>query len=226
MTYLSLSLLWIYVGRWNLEDLSDPLSWPLHLCNTAMFLIPICIIFKTQRLFNFCLFINVMGSLLAMILPGELSGLNAIGTERVSFWVNHYAAFFMPVLLVALKLFPRPKFKEWVWSVVELSVYFFAMLFVNAWFSNYGSCDYFFLNSDFIVSSLGEWAERTRDFTFTFNIGDLTFTFYPIYQALFYLVYIAFTVGIWFIYALLFASWDKAEDRRLRERDYKRMKKN
>ena len=225
MLYLSVALLWIYIGRWNLQDLSSPLSWPLHLCNTAMFIIPICILFKMDRLFNFCLFINVMGALLAMILPGELDGLNAIGTERVSFWVNHYAAFFMPVLLVALKVFKRPKFKQWVYAVIALTVYFLAMLFVNAWFTNYGDCDYFFLNSDFIVSSLGAWAERTRDIVVSFEFKGLTFTFYPLYQALFYIVYIAFTVGIWFIYALLFASWDAAEDRRQRERDYKRMKK-
>ena len=225
MIYLSLSLLWVYIGRWNLEDLKSPLAWPLHLCNTAMFLIPLCLIFKMNRLFNFCLFINVMGSFLAMMLPGELDGLNAIGTERISFWINHYAAFFMPVLLVALKIFKRPKFKQWVYAVIALTVYFVAMLIVNAWFSNYGDCDYFFLNSDFIVSSLGNWAERTRDFTVSFTVRGLNFTFYPVYQSLFYLVYMAFTVSIWFIYELLFSTWDAAEDRRLRERDYKRMKK-
>ncbi|MBO5879979.1 MAG: YwaF family protein, partial [Clostridia bacterium] len=225
MLYLSVALLWVYIGRWNLEDLSSPLSWPLHLCNTAMFLIPICIAFKQEKLFNFCLFINVMGSLLAMLLPSELDGLNAIGTERVSYWVNHYAAFFMPVLLVALKVFKRPKFKQWVYAVIALTVYFLAMLFVNAWFSNYGSCDYFFLNSDFVVSNLGLWAEKTRNFVVSYSFNGLTFTFYPLYQALFYVVYIGFTVGVWFIYALLFAAWDAAEDRRLRERDYRRMKK-
>ncbi|MBE6645513.1 MAG: ATP-binding cassette domain-containing protein [Ruminococcaceae bacterium] len=225
MIYLSVSLLWIYIGRWNLEDLKNPLSWPLHLCNTAMFLIPLCLIFKMDRLFNFCLFINVMGAFLAMMLPNKIDGLNAIGTERVSFWINHYAAFFMPVLLVALKIFKRPKFKEWIYATVSLSVYFLAMLIVNAWFSNFGECDYFFLNSDFIVSSLGLWAEKTMEYSVSFDINGLNFTFYPIYQSLFYVVYIAFTVAIWFIYELLFSSWDAAEDRRLRERDYKRMKK-
>ena len=225
MIYLTLALLWVYLGRWNLADLRNPLSWPLHLCNTAMFLFPLCLIFKLDRLFNFCLFINVMGAFLAMLLPNVIDGLNAIGTERVSFWLNHYAAFGMPVLFVALKIFKRPKFKEWVYATIALTVYFFAMLFVNAWFSNYGECDYFFLNSDFIVSSLGLWAERTMDLVVSFKLNGLTFTFYPIYQALFYVIYIGFTVGIWFIYELLFASWDAAEDRRLRERDYKRMKK-
>ncbi len=225
LTYMSLGLLWVYLGRWDYEMWLDPLQWPLHLCNTAMFLVPLCLVFRMRRLFNFCLFINVMGALLAMVAAGDMDSLNAIGTARISYWVNHYAAFFMPLLMVALKIFRRPKFKEWVYAVIALTVYFIAMLVVNAWFSNYGECDYFYLNSDFITDKLGQWAENTRKFTVSFKIELLTFTFYPIYQALFYVVYVGFTVGIWFIYALLFSSWDEAEERRLKERDYKNMKK-
>ena len=225
MVYLVLSTFWAYIGRWNFEMLKDPLNLPLHLCNTAMFLFPLCLLFKLEKLFNFTLFINVLGALLAMLMPWELNGINAIGTERVSFWLNHHIAFFVPLLLVALGLFKRPKFKEWIYSVVALTVYFVAMLFINAWFSNYGSCDFFFLNSDFVVSKLGLWAERTRDITVSFNIGELSFTFYPLYQALFYIVYLSITVGIWFIYAILFGWWDAATDRRNREKDYKKMKK-
>ena len=225
MIYHSLALMWIYVGRWNLEMLKDPTNLPLHLCNTAMFLLPLCLIFKMNKLFNFCLFINVLGSFIALLMPDVMDGLNAIGTARVSYWVNHYAAFYLAVLFVALKLFKRPKFKEWVYSLIAMAVYFGAMVFLNAWFSNYGTCDYFFLNSDRVTSELGDWAEKTRDYTFTFHIKDLTFTIYPVYQAIFFVVYVAATVGMWFLYEILFASWDAAEDRRLRERDYKRMKK-
>lgn len=227
MIFFSLAWMWVYLGRWTFTDLAVPWQWPLHLCNTAMFLIPICLIFRMRRLFNFCLFINVMGALLAMIMAEELGMVNAIATERISYWINHYAAFFMPVLLVALKIFKRPGFKEWVWAVIAFAVYFFAMLFINAWFSNYDTgVDYFFLNSDFIVDKLGRWAERTRDVVVTFNINDLTFTFYPIYQTLFFIVYVGvFTVGIRFIYELLFRAWDNAEYRRERERSYKMMKK-
>ncbi len=228
LIYMSVATLWVYIGRWTAEMLARPTSWPLHLCNTAMFLIPLCLIFKMDRLFNFCLFINVMGAFLAMMLPGELSGLNIIGTERVSFWLNHYIAFFLPVLAVALKVFKRPKFKEWVYAVIALTVYFCAMLFTNAYFTvKYPGTevDFFFLNSDFIVSSLGQWAEKTMLYELHVPFGEYTLTFYPLYQALFYLVYVGLTVGIWFLYELLFKLWDASEDRRLRERDYKRMKK-
>ena len=227
LIYMSLAFLWIYLGRWELWEFKTPTNWPLHLCNTAMFLIPLCLIFKMRRLYNFCLFINVMGAFLAMCVPNQIDGLNAIGTERVSYWVNHYPAFFMPVLMVAFKVFKRPKFKEWVYAVIALTVYFLAMLFTNAYFTvRYAEeVDFFFLNGDFIVSNLGHWAERTLDYTAQVAVGEYTLTFYPLYQTLFYFAYIAFTVGIWFLYALLFSTWDAAEDRRNRNKDYKRMKK-
>ena len=224
MLYFCYSLLWSYLANWEFADLRNPLSWPLHLCNTAMFLFPICLTFKLEKVFNFCLFINVMGALLAALMP-NIGDANLLSTETVLFWLNHYPAFFMPLLLVALKLFKRPKFKEWVYSLIVFTIYFVLILFINAWFTNYGDVDYFFLNSDFVVSKLGKWAEDTRNIVASFKIKELTFTFYPLYQALFYLVYVAVTVGIWFLYEILFASWDLAEDRRLRERDYKRMKK-
>jgi ABC-type multidrug transport system fused ATPase/permease subunit len=134
----------------------------------------------------------------------------------------------MPILVVALGVFKRPKFKEWVYAVIALVAYFCAMLFANAYFSvKYNTeCDFFFLNSDHIVSQLGEWAERTRDIVVNVPLGEYTLTFYPLYQALFIGIYILFTVAIWFLYAVLFTSWDKANDRRQRERDYKRMKKD
>ncbi len=226
MIYISLGLLFVFMGRWELADFKDPLSWPLHLCHTAMFLIPLCLIFRMRRLFNFCLFVNVMGALLAMMIPGEFDGLNALGTTRVAFWLNHWAAFFMPVLIMALKVFKRPKLKEWAMAVGEFCVYFFLILFINAWFSNFGEADFFYLNSDFVVSNLGKWAENTQKLVISFKIKDLTFTFMPLYQTLFFFIYIGFTVGVWFIYALLFSMWDAAEDRRKRKRAFKMMKKS
>lgn len=226
MMYMSLSLLWSYMAYRDISEWIVPTNWPLHLCNTAMFIIPICLAFRLKKVFYFTLFINVLGAFFAMILPNTSSSVNALGAIRIHFWINHYPAFFMPILLIALKLFDRPKFKEWLYSQAAFAAYFVFVLICNAWFSNYDSgVDFFFLNSDFIVDKLGEWARRTRDFVVSFNINDLKFTFYPIYQTIFYLVYVAISAGMWFLYTLLFTTWDAAEDRRLRERDYKDMKK-
>ena len=231
MIYLSLAWMWTYLSEYSFESLKNPLAWPLHLCNTAMFIIPLCLIFRMNKLFYFCLFVNVMGAFIAMLLPAVGEGSNAFSLTLVRYWVNHYQAFFGPVLIVALGLFERPKFKQWVYSLIAFCCYFFFILFINAWFSNYGEVDYFYLNSDFVVSKLGKWAEDTRNIVVSFSLNDpfgdgvLNFTFYPLYQALFFTVYVAITVGMWFLYEILFRSWDVAADRRLKENDYKRMKR-
>lgn len=226
MIYLSLATMWTFLVKWDYKEIiNDPLGWPLHLCNTAMFIIPLCLIFKMNRLFYFTFFINVMGAFLAMVMPNTGSDVNILSTGVYMFWVNHFCAFFMPVLLVALEQFKRPKMKQWIYSMISFVVYFIGILFINAWFTNYGSVDFFFLNSDFVVEKLGLWAEKTRDFVWSFKINNLTFTFYPIYQFLFFLVYVFISVVMWFLYEQLFQMWDVSNDRRLKEREYKRIQR-
>ena len=228
LIYASLAFLWIYIGRWELAEFKNLANWPLHLCNTAMFLTPICLVFKTKRLFNFCLFVNVLGAFFAMLMPHAIVEAGPIGTERISFWLNHYAAFAMPLLIISLKIFKRPKFKQWVYALIALTAYFGLTLFLNAYLTqkNGEVCDFFFTNSDFIVSKLGLWAERTRDFTFVVNFKGYDLTFYPIYQALFLSIYFLLSVGVWFLYGIMFNAIDADEDRWKRERDYKKMKKD
>lgn len=228
LIYMTLGLMWVYIGRWELHEFKNLANWPLHLCNLAMFLVPLCLIFKMKRLFNFCLFINVIGALFAMLMPYALAECSPIGTERISYWVNHYAAFGMPILVMALRIFERPKVKQWLYSLAALVVYYSSMVFVNAYLTQREGevSDFFFTNSDFIVSKLGLWAEKTRDFTVTLNFRGYDLEFYPIYQLIFIGVYLLLSVGVWFLYGLLLTAIDADEDRSKREKDYKRMKKD
>ncbi len=175
---------------------------PLHLCHTAMYITPLCLTFKLKKVFYFTYFINVLGAFLALVMPD--TGEQAIFDTGIwLFYMNHYHAFFMPLLVVGLGIFRRPRWKEFKYSMIGFSIYFVMMLIVNAWFTNYNaSVDYFYLNGDFIVDKLGTWAENTRNFVWSFKIGELSFTFYPLYQFLFLVVYYGFAFGMWFIYEL------------------------
>ena len=226
MIYISIAFMWAYMRYWTMADFPQPWSWPLHLCNTAMFIIPLCLIFRMKRLFNFTLFINVLGALFAMVIPDVDQVENIMEYYSIHFWLNHFAAFFMPILIIALGLFARPKFKQWVYSLIAFAVYFILVIFLNSYFTAIGhETDYFFLNSDFIVDKVGEWAEKIFEITATFKIGDAVCTLRPVYLIVFFVVYVAMSVGVWFIYAVLFKFWDETADRRLKERDYKNMKK-
>ncbi len=177
-------------------------SFPLHLCCTAMYVTPLCLTFKWKKLFYFTYFINVLGAFLALTMP-NYENATIIGTEVWRFFGNHYQAFFMPLLVVALGMFRRPRWKEFKYSMVAFAVYFCAMLFINAWFSNYNpDVDYFFLNSTFIPEKFGNWGENLLNVKLEFDLGSLHFKFYPLYQALFFIVYFAAAFGMWFLYEL------------------------
>ncbi len=175
-------------------------GWPIHLCNTAMYIIPLCLIFKWDKLFYFTYFINVLGAFLAMAMPNMGESTNLYSTRCLEFFINHYIAFFMPILIVALNVYRRPRLKEFKYSMVGFGIYFAIVLICNAWFSNYGDVDYFFINSDFIADKLGTWAENLRLVVWEFNINNLKFVFYPVYQALFFVCYVILGLGVWFLY--------------------------
>lgn len=210
LTYISIATMITFCLNYKYDTFLAPTAWPIHLCNTAMFLVPICLIFKWNKLFYFTYFINVMGAFLAMLMPNYPKMTNLYSVRMVTFWTNHYCAMIMPILMVALKIFERPKIRQFWYSMGWFAVYFVFALFMNAWFSNFSgkTVDFFFLNSDFIPKKLGAWCERMFDVTASFNIGSYTFTFHPFYQAVFFIVYVGIAFGIWFVYEQFFSIAD------------------
>ena len=198
---------------------------PLHLCNTALYITPLCLTFKAKRVFYFTYFINVLGAFLAITMPNYgtdgLSG-SVFIAGTVGFYFDHYQAFFMPLLVVGLGIFRRPRWKEFCYSLVGFGAYYVLMLICPRWFTNYNAgVDYFFINSDFIADKLGTWAENLRNVKWEFDINNLHFTYYPIYQSLYFLVYVAMSFGMWFLYELGYNSIQGWQDIAVRNRKIK-----
>lgn len=209
LLYLSLVTLITYCYYYDFSSFIEPSSWPLHLCNTAMFIVPICLIFKLKKLFYFTFFINVLGAFFAILMPNYSDVSGAFSAEVVAFWVNHIMAFAMPVLIVFLGVYERPKLKEFFFSMLGFLLYFTLVVFLNSYFTAIGkNVDFFFVNSDFIAEKLGTWAENLRDTTWTWKIDGKALVFYPVYQSLFFAVYIALGALMWFLYTWLFQIQD------------------
>ncbi|MCL2177693.1 MAG: YwaF family protein, partial [Firmicutes bacterium] len=185
-----------------------PTRLPLHLCNTAMYILPIVLIFRMKRVFYFTFFINVFGAFAAILMP-NYGGYSILHPTFFSFWLNHYIAFFLPLLCVALGIFPRPTVKIFGYSIAGFAVYFVGVAFTNAWASNYGNVDYFFLNSTFIIDHLpGSALQDIMNTTVSFTWGSYYFSFYILYKIIFFIVYIILALGMWLIYEYWFNSWD------------------
>ena len=102
LVFISLGTMLSFMVTRKWDTLLAPWEWPLHLCNLAMILVPICLIFRLKKLFNFTYFINVFGATLAMLMPNYTETLLAFNPELVCFCINHCCAFMMPLLGVAL----------------------------------------------------------------------------------------------------------------------------
>lgn len=222
LIYISLATMIGFLVNFNYTHLDKPWTWPFHLCNTAMFIIPLCLIFKMKRLFYFTYFINVLGALLAMLMPNYSDTTNIVSMRIFNFWFNHWIAFFMPILIVALKEFKRPKLKEFYWSMVWFFGYFALVLVLNVYFTAVGhEVDYFFINSNFVADKLGDWAEKLFNLSTTIKINGLVLEFHPLYQIVFFSVYIVLGLSVWFIYGEFFRIADSHYELHLKLRDIK-----
>ncbi len=217
LVFISYGTMIGFMKYYTFEDLApggefNVTRLPLHLCNTASLMMPILVSFKLPRVYYFTLFVNVIGAFFAILLPNYSSTISLLSPTLVIYYVNHFVAFAMPFLLLVLGLYEKPTKKHFMYSSYAFAVYFVFILFINAWFSNYGNVDYFFLNSDFIAEKLGEGIENTRDIIWKFNIGDLEFVFYPLYQFIFYVAYVFLSLFMWFTYEYMFKTADSWRD--------------
>ena len=212
LIFISVATMISFCYKFDFSDFLDLASWPLHLCNTAMFIVPLVLVFKMDKLYYFTIFINVLGAFLAMLMPNT-EKTNWIGTFSMEYWINHCIAFTMPILLMSLKIFPRPKMKQFIYSLVAFCGYYILVLFMNAWLTTSDrNVDFFFINSGFIADKLGEWAENIREgFVATISLGGKELVFYPLYQILFFTVYVAFSFAMWFLYEQVFEITDTYE---------------
>lgn len=218
LIFISVGTMIVFLTYNKYDMFMEPWRWPLHLCNTAMFLMPICYIFKPKRLFYFTYFINVFGAVLAMLMPNYSKSMTIMDPYITYFWVNHAIAFFMPLLGVALHVFERPKMKQYFYSLAWFAGYFLLVLIINPVIEGLTghNPDFFFINGLFIADKLGDWAKNIFNISLSFSIGSVKFTFHPIYQLIYFVVYGLVGFGVWFVYQLFFDISDSHYDLHLR----------
>ena len=216
------------MGDWT--AFVQPWDWPLHLCNLAMVLVCVNLIFLPKKLFYFTYFINVFGAVLAMLMPNYDEALTVFNPSVVHFWCNHMIAFWMPLLCVALKLFERPKLKQYTYSMIAFTGYFILVFICNTVFTAYQGTvvhylgrdfticetDFFFINSTFIAEKMGNWAEKLFNINVVVPINGREFTIHPVYQTIYLFAYVLLGFGVWFVYQLFFDIADSHNDLHIR----------
>ncbi len=192
---------YVYVRRLGLGAL------PFHLCNTAIFLMLLSFAFNIKSVFFFSYFVNVLGAMVALLLPNTTN--DAFNMHSVMFYYNHINAVILPILAVALRVFPRPKFKMIKGAIIIFTIYFISMMFINAWFNNYEAVDYFFLYSDFLTDMFTFGIDIKINNILIFTGYGLIFKFYWLYDLIIYVGFIILMFIIWAIYDYVFKASDQ-----------------
>jgi ABC-2 type transport system ATP-binding protein len=198
-------------------------SWPLHLCNTAMYVVPLTLIFMAVGLFYFTMFINVLGAFLAITMPNYSESIFIFDPRIFQFYNNHIYAFMMPVLVILLGCFERPKWKYFGYSMIGFAVYYVFVGVLNTYYNAYilvagkevvrHATDFFFINSDYVASKVadngGRWAETLFSHNNTWVGSDgYTYTLRIPYLLSYYSVYAVLSLGMWYVYEMLFKATD------------------
>ncbi|MDR2828385.1 MAG: YwaF family protein [Acholeplasmatales bacterium] len=212
LVYFSFSLFFTYF-----HDRINSLSGlPLQLCNTAVILGLLALMFNLKGLFYFNFFANVLGALLAILLPTGHNNIFAPGSIR--FWTNHIFILVIPLLCIYLKVVPRPKMKDMSKAIAIFSVYFVAMVFLNGLINNSeiladGSTkvDYFFLSSDSITSKFNLKAFQYDNFLY-FRMLGRNVTIYYAYCILYLISFVFLMFFTWYIYDQTFRIIDLSAD--------------
>jgi len=202
ITYLAFAAFtqYFYMRRETLEAL------PLHLCNTAVLLLLLAVVFKINQFFYFSYFANVLGALAAILLPNYSSDLFTFSV--IHYGYNHLYAFVIPILAVALHTFPRPGLKHMYKAILVFSIYYVSVVFLNAWFNNFATVDYFFAYSDFLTDMFGV-KEIQFNYMVEFTYNGLTFRFFWLFQTLYFLIFILLMFTSWYVYDALFQMADQ-----------------
>ena len=147
---------------------------------------------------------------MAMMMPNYSDTLTIWNPEVVNFWINHSIVYMLPILCVALQVFDRPKMKQYFYSSIWFAGYYLIILILNPVFTAFNHpTDYLFINSMFITDKLGSWANNVFKINFIINIKGVALEFHPIYQAVYFVMYLLIGFGVWFIYQLGFDIADR-----------------
>ncbi len=182
-------------------------TFPLHLCNTAMVLMLVAYAFKIKSIYYFTYFINVLGAFCAIVLPEVDTP--ALALKSLTYWYNHWYAFFLPLLGVALGVFKRPSLKLMSSSLIVFTIYVVFVFFFNSYLNNPTfegkyNADYFYLYSDFFIDKFAFAKNLKYNHIWNYSAFGVEMTAYPLYVLVIYLVFIALTFAIWGFYTMIF----------------------
>ena len=173
---------------------------PVQLCNLGAYFFVIALIIKKRGFFNFTFLANIVGTIIAMVMPDTSGGF--AGFWNMHFLLEHMQVLVIPMLCMLLRIFPRLEKNALKHLVIGFTCYFLfcwvsgTILNGFALEGGYGKVNFFYIFD--LEKALGYFPFLSFTQSLTFTLFG-RFQFWPVFQIIIYLGFLALCVGFYFL---------------------------
>ncbi len=212
LLFISVSMLFANCYDRDFNSFANWSEWPLGITSLCMLLIVFCLFVPCKWVAYFTLFIGAVGAFTMMFMPTYSAEVGFFYPEAVGFWSKGICVLLVPIMMVMLGVYERPRTKDFFISLGCLLVYMLIMIYLSAFITASAYPNEFgFLNSTFILDEIGLSGMATNH-PYTFSQGALTMTVYPLYHLAYFGVYAVFSAITFGIFIWVFHTQDYFSD--------------
>ena len=181
---------------------------PFQLCNIAAYFYLVAMVFKLEKMFQFCFLANIVGTLIAILAPDF-----AIG--NFSFWNTHYViehslVLIIPAMVMGLRIFPRVNLKSLKYLFIGFTIYFMFAFIVGTILNGYSDItgervNYFFMFDLEMAFDYAPFMTFTENYHYTFGR-------FEVYPLIVLIIYAAFSILCCLFYLLVRFCYKMEDD--------------
>ena len=173
---------------------------PLQLCNLGAYFFVLVLLLKKKAFFNFVFLANIVGTLIAMVMPDTSGGFASFW--NIHFLIEHMQVLAIPMLCMLLRIFPRMHNNALKHLVIGFTCYFLfcwisgTILNGFAQEGGYGEVNFFYIFDLNEAFDYFPFLEFTREIYFV--IFD-RFRIWPLFQFIIYFGFLGLCVAFYWL---------------------------
>ena len=181
---------------------------PFQLCNIAAYFYLVAMLFKLEKMFQFCFIANIVGTLIAILAPDFAVG-------DFSFWNTHYIlehslVLIIPAMVMGLRIFPRISLKSLKYYFIGFSCYFAFAFLAGTILNGYSDItgervNYFFMFDLEMAFDYAPFLTFTENYHYTFGR-------FEVYPLIVMIIYVAFSILCCLFYLLIKFCYKMEDD--------------
>ena len=179
----------------------DVRTLPFDIKEISFIVLALYILTDKKIFFNIVLYVTLPIVTFSFFFPRYLSYLHVFNYVGRSYWQESSLIFIGLILLLSTKEYNFPRLKDSKYVIPIFAGYFLVITVLNSWLTNYvpgynflytnlNGCSFLNTNRNFLYF-MGDWTNSLFKASFTININGFKLVYYPVFQFLLLVGYIA-----------------------------------